>query len=218
MSDLTLDEIATKAEAYADNLGSVEGLRSALLIVAQNVRDAARAPAAHGESATGEALRADLNLWIDLWLSRVPEQCIRDIAAIRRRYAPGTPGEDEAAALAAPSAPTTREAACACGCGRALVDSDGPSGLAHPCRNRKDHTMIRSVPGAFCCFEPCGKPATWEVVTGHSPDDYTHACNDHAGHLAHHAEATGPLGGGRAELEPIDAAAPASERKGDDRG
>jgi hypothetical protein len=36
---LTLADIAEKADGYADNLGSAEGLKSAMRIVAQNVRD-----------------------------------------------------------------------------------------------------------------------------------------------------------------------------------
>jgi hypothetical protein len=39
MSNLTLKEIADKAEYYADTMESVEGLKSALLILAGNVRD-----------------------------------------------------------------------------------------------------------------------------------------------------------------------------------
>jgi hypothetical protein len=39
VSALTLSDIVEKADAYADHLGSVEGLQGALRIVAQNVRD-----------------------------------------------------------------------------------------------------------------------------------------------------------------------------------
>jgi hypothetical protein len=67
---------------------------------------------------------------------------------------------------------------------------------------------MREIPGAFCCHLDCPKPATWEVVTGRAPDDYTHACDDHAGHLAHHPDATGPIPGGVVTLEPITGGTP----------
>ena len=45
MSDLlTAEDIAHKAEAYADHLRSPEGLREALLIIATNIREHLAAP------------------------------------------------------------------------------------------------------------------------------------------------------------------------------
>lgn len=37
--------------------------------------------------------------------------------------------------------------------------------------------------GAYCCFIPCDAGADYEIIDGRTPDDYTHACVEHVGHL-----------------------------------
>jgi hypothetical protein len=63
VSDLTSAEIAEKADAYAANLGSIEGLRAALQIIAGNVRDLTApraAPVSEEEGSEGRAIRPEV--------------------------------------------------------------------------------------------------------------------------------------------------------------
>ncbi len=37
-----------------------------------------------------------------------------------------------------------------------------------------------------CCYIPCDDDADYLIIDGQAPDDFTHACIEHLGHLIDH--------------------------------
>jgi hypothetical protein len=56
------------------------------------------------------------------------------------------------------------------------IDDRGQELLQQPGMSEGDKRMVSDR-------HSCKAAATWEICYGHTVDDYTHACDDHAGHL-----------------------------------